>query len=517
MKPLRALCPLFVLVMAPLNPTFAQQCAGTPGTVDLAASPAWSGWGADIRNSRFQPASDAGLTPDRVSQLKLKWAFGIPDAKSVIGQPMIAGGRVFISGDNGKIYSLDSATGCTYWSFAAETNTRNSPTIGPAPGRPGRSVLYFADLKANVYALDAANGELLWKTAVDTHSRARITASPKLYEGRLYVGVSSFEEVGSSRPNYQCCTFRGSVAALDIASGRQIWKTYVIPETPKPTHKNSAGTQLWGPAGGGVWNSPTIDPKRHAIYVGTGDAYTEPAGKYTDAILALDMNSGKILWAAQDLGADAWIVGCDATPKPENCPKDLGPDYDFGASPILRDLPNGHSVLLGAQKSGMVWAHDPDRKGAVLWKVQTAEKPPAASGQLVWGGAADDQNAYFGMSSGGVVALSLASGERKWYASLDTPPGRKRGHDAALTVIPGVLFSNSWDGYVRALSTADGSVLWDYDTIKPYQTVNGVEAKGGSMGGPGPTVAGGMLFVGSGFVGVQNGVPGNTLLAFSAQ
>lgn len=482
---------------------------------DLTAGPAWSGWGADLQNSRFQPAKEAGLTANKVYRLNLKWAFGIPDAKSVIGQPMIAGGRVYISGDNHKIYSLDALTGCTYWSFTAEADTRNSPTIGPAPGRPGRSVLYFGDLKGKVYALDAANGEVLWKTSVDLHPRARITASPKLYEDRLYVGVSSLEEVGSSGPDYECCTFRGSVAALDIATGHEVWRTSVIPETLRPTRKNSAGTQLWGPAGGGVWNSPTIDVKRHVLYVGTGDAYTEPAGKYTDAILALDLDSGKIQWSVQDLGRDAWLVGCDVTPKPENCPKDLGPDYDFGASPILRDLPDGRSVLLAAQKSGMVWAHDPDRKGAVLWKVQTAEKPPAASGQLVWGGAADDQYAYFGLASGGVVALSLTTGERQWYASLPTAPGRKRGHEAALTVIPGLVFSNGWDGHVRAISSSDGRVLWGFDTMTPFDTVNEVEAKGGSMGGPGPVVAGGMLFVGSGYVGVQNGVPGNVLLAFS--
>src|SRR5690348_429230 len=224
-----------------------QPCPNNQAPGDPAAGPAWSGWGVDIQNSRFQTAHDAGLTADQAAHLKLKWAFGIPDAKAVIGQPMIAGGRVYISGDNGKIYSLDAATGCEYWSFRAETDTRNSPTIGPATGSTARSVLYFADLKANVYALNAANGELLWKANVETHPRARITASPKLYEGRLYVGVSSAEEVGSTRPDYQCCTFRGSVVALDAATGSQVWKTYIIPEEPKPTHKNSAGTQLWGP------------------------------------------------------------------------------------------------------------------------------------------------------------------------------------------------------------------------------------------------------------------------------
>jgi len=496
---------------------WAQQCANNPPLGDLAAKPAWSGWGADVRNTRFQPAKDAGLSPDQVSRLKLKWAFGIPDAKSVIGQPMVAGGRVFISGDTHTVYSLDAATGCQYWAFKAEDDVRNSPTIGPTPGRAGRSSLYFGDLKGNVYAIDAANGELLWKIVADSHPKTRITASPKLYEGRLYIGVSSLEEVGSADPGYQCCTFRGSVMAVDAGTGKQIWKTYTISDAAKPTRKNSKGTQLWGPAGGGVWNSPTIDVKRHALYVGTGDAYTEPAAKNTDSIMALDLNTGKILWSVQDLGGDAWIVGCDVNPRPENCPKNMGPDHDFGASPILRDLPNGHSVLIAGQKSGMVWAHDPDRQGAVLWKVQTSDKPAGFAGQIVWGGAADEQNAYFGLSSGGVVALGLADGARKWFAPLEPAAGKAAGRESALSVIPGVVFATGWDAVVHALSTADGHVLWEFDTAKPYQTVNKVAAKGGSMGGPGPTVAGGMLFVGSGFPGIQNGMPGNALLAFSTQ
>ena len=513
MKPSRAVW--FVLAFAGI--IWSQPCAGNPPLGDLAAKPAWSGWGADLLNSRFQPAKDAGLSPDQVAKLKLKWAFGIPDAKSVIGQPMIAAGRVFISGDTSTVYSVDAASGCQYWSFKAEADVRNSPTIGPVATRPGRSSLFFGDMKGNVYAVDAGNGELLWKIAADRHPKARITASPKFHEGRLYIGVSSLEEVGSSDPNYQCCTFRGSVLALDAATGKQLWKTYTITEEPKPIRKNSKGTQLWGPSGGGVWNSPTIDVKRHALYVGTGDAYTEPASKNTDSIMALDLATGKILWSVQDLGGDAWIVGCDASPKPENCPKEMGPDFDFGSSPILKNLPNGRSVLVAGQKSGLVWAHDPDRNGAVLWKTQTAEKAPSFAGQIVWGGAADDQNAYFGLSSGGVVALQLNDGARKWFAPLAPAAGRARGRESALSVIPGVVFSTGWDGVIRALSTADGRVLWTYDTAKPFETVNKVTAKGGSMGGPGPTIAGGMVYVGSGFPGIQNGMPGNVLLAFGIQ
>jgi polyvinyl alcohol dehydrogenase (cytochrome) len=516
MRRLAGLCKVLVW-MAPLGTAFAQQCTTNAPLGDLSAKPAWNGWGADIQNTRFQPAKDAGLTAAQVSNLKLKWAFGIPDAKSVIGQPMIAGGRVFISGNTKTVYSLDAVTGCQYWSFKAEEDVRNAPSIGPAPGRPGRNSLYFGDMKGNVYAVDAGNGELLWKVAADSHPKTRITASPKLYDGKLYIGVSSLEEVGSSNPSYECCTFRGSVLALDAGTGKQVWKTYTIAEAAKPTHKNSKGTQLWGPSGAGVWNSPTIDPKRHALYVGTGDSYTEPAAKTTDSIMALDLASGKILWSVQDLEGDAWIVGCDATPKPDNCPKALGPDFDFGSSPILKTLPNGHSVLIAGQKSGLVWAHDPDRKGAVVWKTSTADKAPSFAGQIVWGGAADDQNAYFGLSSGGVVAIGLADGVRKWFAALEPVAGRARGREAALSVIPGVVFSTGWDGVVHALSASDGKVLWQYDTVKPFETVNKVAAKGGSMGGPGPVVAGGTVFIGSGFPGIQNGTPGNVLLAFTPQ
>ena len=511
MKPL-------ILMVAASAAAWAQPCSSNSPAGDPGAGAAWNGWGVDLQNTRFQPAKDAGLTAEQVSALKLKWAFGIPDAKSMIGQPTIAGGRVFISGDTSTIYALDAATGCLYWSFKAAGDVRNAPTLASMPGRPGRTSLYFGDLKGNVYAVDGGNGELLWKVAADTHPRARVTASPKFHEGRLYIGVSSFEEVGSANPDYQCCTFRGSVLALDAGTGKQIWKTYTISEPAKPTHKNSKGTQLWGPAGGGVWNSPTIDVKRHALYVGTGDAYTDPAAKTTDSILALDLNTGKVLWSVQDLGGDAWIVGCEVTPRPENCPKNMGPDYDFGSSPILRDLPNGRSVLVAGQKSGLVWAHDPDRKGAVMWKVDTTtEKKPSFAGQIVWGGAADDQNAYFGLSSGGVVALQLSDGTRKWFAPLEPPKGRAAGREGALSAIPGVVFSTGWDGVVHALSAADGHVLWEYDTAKPFETVNKVEAKGGSMGGPGPTVAGGMVYIGSGFPGVQNGMPGNVLLAFGVE
>jgi polyvinyl alcohol dehydrogenase (cytochrome) len=235
--------------------------------------------------------------------------------------------------------------------------------------------------------------------------------------------------------------------------------------------------------------------------------------------MALDMDSGKVLWTVQDTPNDAWIAACWPPNISDNCPSPLGPDYDFGASPILRTLPDGHRLLIAGQKSGTVWAHDPDDGGTLKWKIALAPTPATDQGEIVWGGAADGQAAYFGLNSGGVVALGLTDGSKKWFAPLPSAPGLEKHHaqSGPLSVIPGVVFSGGWDGVIRALSTDDGRVLWQYDTVKTFETVNGVPAKGGSMGAAGPIVAGGMLFVPSGYVGVQNGMPGNVLLAFSPQ
>jgi len=493
-------------------------CSSNPPLGDIAAKSSWNGWGNDpTSNARFQPAKAAGLTAAQVPQLKLKWAFGFPGVEQTYGQPTVAGGRVFIGVDSGAVYSIDAATGCVYWSYQADASVRTAINIGPVKGHGATTQgVSFGDVRANVYMLDAATGKLLWRVKVEDHPVARITGAPTLYEGRLYVPVSSSEErAGGLSSVYPCCTFRGSVVALEANTGKQIWKTYTVPEAPKRAGQTSKGITIWTSNGGAVWNSPTVDAKRHALYIGTGDAYTPPAESTTDAIMALDMASGKILWAHQDTENDAWLSGCGSQNSVENCPKDLGPDYDFGASPVLRNLPGGHRVLVAGQKSGMVWGHDPDQEGTVLWKTQLVTK--LALGMITFGGAADDQSAYFGLRTGAVAALRLTNGEKEWSTPVPGPstPG-PRGETAALTAIPGVIFSNSWEGVVRAFSSEDGHLLWEYNTVRDFETVNGVKAKGGSMAAPGPTIVDGTVFVGSGYT-FAAGIPGNVLLAFAAQ
>lgn len=501
----------------------ANRCTVNPPLGDPSAGPAWNGWGSDVMNTRFQAARAAGLSADQVPHLKLKWAFGFPNGAETWGQPTIAAGRVFVGSDNSYVYSLDAATGCVYWSFQAQAAVRTAISIGPVKGQGSAEyAVYFGDGRANAYGVNAATGELLWKAHVEDHPLARITGAPQLYNGRLYVPVSSEEEGISINVHYPCCTFRGNVVALDANTGRQIWKSYVIPEKPRPTRKNSAGTQLWGPGGAAIWSSPTIDVKRRVLYVGTGDAYTAPAAPTSDAIVAFALDTGKIRWVFQDTKNDTWMSGCaPERPTESNCPEDLGPDYDFAASPILRTLPDGRQVLVAGSKGGNVLGLDPGRKGALLWKTVLPEKPPAASGIILFGGAADEQTAYFALNQiGGMAAVQLATGKRRWFTPLapaDIPGAPPLpGASAAVTSIPGVVFSGGWDGVLHALSTADGHVLWEYNTVREFTTVNGVAAKGGSMGAPGPTVAGGMLFVDSGYAR-GNGLPGNVLLAFAAE
>jgi len=493
-------------------------CPGNPALADPSSMPAWNGWAVDVTNSRFQQTQDARLTPEQVPRLKLKWAFGYPNGVSASGQPTIVSGRVFVGTDIGYVYSLDAATGCVYWSFKANGLVRNAITIGPVQGHgSSKFAAYFGDAHSNVYAVDAHNGELLWMKHAEDHFTARITAAPTLHDGRIYVPVSSSEEWSGSTLDYPCCTFRGSVLALDANTGQQIWKTYTIAEAPKPTRKNAKGVQLWAPAGASVWNSPTVDHKAHAIYFGTGDSETEPAAKTSDAVMALDLNTGKVLWVFQAQENDAFMGGCSGPNRTENCPSSQGPDLDIGNSPILRTLPDGRRILLAATKNGNVFALDPDRKGALRWKGNIADNSKGLNG-VMWGGAADEQNAYYGLSRGGVVALRLATGERLWFNPLAKTTGSGRmGQLAAVSVIPGVVFTGGFDGRLDALSAGDGHVLWEFDTAREFITVNKISAKGGTMAAPGPTIAGGMVFAGSGYGVFGTDQPGNVLLAFSAQ
>ena len=495
------------------------RCAASPPLADPASSPAWRGWSPTVTNTRFQPAQQAGLTAEQVPKLSLKWAFGFPDATSAWSQPTVAGGRVFVGSQNGTVYSLDAKSGCIYWTFTAQSGVRTALSFGPREVSSGYAV-YFGDTGANVYALDAATGRELWSRKLDGHPYARITGSPTLYLDTLLVPVSSMEETAASQPGYECCRFRGSLNALDVKTGAVIWKTYMSAE-PQPAGKNAAGVALWGPSGVGIWSAPTIDVKRGLVYVGTGNTYSAPAQPTADAIVAFDLKSGAIRWIRQLTAGD--IFGCRAGSA--NCGEKAGPDFDLGTPPMLVTRPDGRDIIVAAQKSGNAFAIDPDKDGAILWQYHAGEG--SIWGGIQWGAAVDGDRAYFPVSDirtpkpGGLHAVGLITGERAWYVP---PPPLKcatgTGCSAALisapTLIPGVLFSGSNDGALRAHSTKDGSVIWEFDTNREFETLNGVRAGGGAIQGPGPTIVGGMLYLNSGY-GDHLGRPGNVLLAFEIQ
>lgn len=498
------------------------RCASNPPLQKAAKRPAWNGWGVDPQNTRFQSAAAAGLSAADVPKLKLKWAFGLPNSTSAYAQPSMMFGRVFIGADTGYIYALDANTGCVHWSFNAGRAVRTAMAIGrvKVPGSSGYAV-FFGDRQANVYAVDAHSGKLLWTAHPEENFTARVTAAPTYYDGRIYVPMSSFEEFSAATPTYECCKSLGGVAALDANTGKKLWLTHVVPDLPRPTHKNSLGVQQWGPAGGAVWNSPTVDPVRHAVYFGTGDATTYPAIDTSDAVMALNMDTGKVLWSHQVHRNDSFLVGCGDR-RTENCPKVVGPDWDIPASPVLKTLPDGSRRIIVVTKPGDVLALDPDKHGALVWRMNVfgpvigdgpAPKGMSTAG-IFWGAAINDRTAYFGLTRGGIGALDITAGKMLWTNPLNTD--KQVSYASATTAFPGVVLQGSSDGRVQAVSTTDGKLLWSFETMREFDTVNEVKAHGGSISAPGPIVADGIVLVGSGYA-ILGGTPGNVLLAFSAQ
>ncbi len=501
----------------------------------------WNGWSTTITNSRFQNAAAAGLSAADLRSVKLKWAFNLGSVSEARSQPAVIGDYVFIGAGTGILYALDAGSGCTFWEFRAASAIRGGAAIGDAGSTPA---VFFADTAATVYAVNAQTGQLLWKVRPVDHFAAIATATPRYYNGVVYQGFSSFEEVLAGDPKYQCCTFRGSLVALEAATGERLWQTFTIPEAAKPTGTSAAGAQRNGPSGAGVWSTPTIDERLGALYVATGDNYSDPPTNTSDAVLAMDLKTGKLLWSVQLTKNDAFNNAC-GMPTPGNCPETHGADYDFGQPPILLNLGAGKRVLVIAQKSGIAHALDPDAQGSdgqrkILWQTRVGNGGPFGGSQ--WGSASDDSRVYVAVSDlglgvvadakspngfrlvldpkkgGGLYALDPGTGKIVWSAQA-TPcaPERKDcspAQSAAVTVIPGIVFSGSVDGHLRAYSTETGKVLWDTDTAREFSTVNGKAAHGGSLDVAGPAVVNGMIFVNSGY-GQWGGMPGNVLLAFS--
>ncbi len=481
----------------------------------------WASWGVDSGNARYQ--QDPGFSAADIARLKVKWVFGYP-GDTVDGQPTITSGRLFVSSRFGWVFSLDAKTGCTYWSFEPEGGVRTAVVIGALPAgaraaKGAKFAAYFTTESGFLHAVDAETGKLLWKTRVGDHLVIRISGSPLLYNGRLYQGISTQEELATRDPKYVCCTSRGTLVALDAVTGKIIWKGYTIDE-PKPIGTSTSGTPQFGPAGGTIWTTPTVDAKRNMIYANTGNSFSQVSTDGANAVVAFDLTTGARRWVMQALADDNWCGD-----KKELCPK-TGPDMDMNGSPILTALGNGKQILLAGVKTGEAFGLDPDQDGKVIWH----QKPmPRGNG---WGYSAGDNNFYVN-GRGGLAALDAATGEQRWLIPppkepvCSWQPAQITGVSAmfvaankctssqmaATAAMPGAVFSGSTDGHIRAYRATDGAIVWDFDTGRTWEGVNGVKATGGSFNYTPVAIADGALYVTSGSGGHDQ--PGNALIVFS--
>lgn len=505
----------------------------------LAGLTDWSGWGHDVLNSRFNPFSE-NLNSHTVSKLQVKWAFVFPDATAASSQPAVVGANLYVGGWNGKFYALNANTGKEKWSFDTATVTGQLPA-GTNAVRDGAVVaegkVYFGDYIGNFYALDTKTGALAWVSHLDSHPTARITSSPVYWNNRIYVGVASGEELYAASPLYPCCTFRGSLIALDAKTGATVWRYSTIDQAAQQTGVNPSGTPQYGPSGAGVWSSPAIDPIHNLLFFDTGNNYSNPATDKSDAIIALDLATGQEKWHNQLTPNDSWNVSCVLATG--NCPAvDPVDDYDLGASPniFFANIHGRPTELIGAgQKSGIYHALDA-LTGKIIWQTNLKTNFTTAiggQGGIQWGASWDGRRLYVATNQanpGSLSALDPATGKVLWNTSnpadgcttggaTTDPADCVLAMPSAVTTIPGVAFEGGWDGKFRAFDTNTGKILWQYDTIRSYTGTNGITGTGGSINGGGAVVANdGMVYLNSGYHPyIQGGIGGNVLLAFSTK
>jgi polyvinyl alcohol dehydrogenase (cytochrome) len=506
------------------------RCRGPATDFDFGLPPPFSGWGLDPANTRYVDSRTAGLSAGNIAGLRLKWAFGVDGAIRMASQPTLAGGAIYVGAQDGNVYALDRESGCLRWQFQASAEVRTGIVVSPwkSGDSTARPDIYFGDVIGNVYAVDAMSGSLLWKDHVDPHPSATLTAAPVLHGERLYIAVSSIEEGVSGK--YDCCTFRGSIVAYQAGSGARLWQSYLLPKA-KFRGTNSSGEKMYGPSGIAVWGAPAIDEQRGVMYFGTGDSYTSPAPNLSDAIVAMRLDTGRIVWSYQATRHDAWNVGCMLKDKP-NCPRENGPDHDFGTAAILATDTRGRARVFAGQKSGWVYAVDP-ANGRLLWKTRVGRG--GLMGGVYFGLAtrgdqlfvpvndATDGSEHDEAAKPGLYALDVGTGKELWAAPIGAQACKDRGTQCApgiaapVTATDDLVFTGAGDGRIRVYSTQSGQKLWQYDTTPSVVTVGGGSAHGGSVGGgAGPVVQGGTLIVESGY-GFAGRIPGNVMLVFEVQ
>ena len=501
------------------------------------ARPRVATWGLDPRNSRYQ--SNSSIRASNVDTLELAWALGLPETAEVRSQVVVTDDTVFASSVGGHLFALNRENGCIKWHRQPAAVIRTSLTLAEVNGQPALvfggatkdSVpmrLSLVDFGQAVFAVDPASGKVIWSRDVALFRGTILTGGIVQHDGKLLVPLSAMGVGFGGDANYECCKSHGAVRALDANTGQILWTTRMTPEA-KPTYKNSLGVQQWGPSGASVWTTPAIDAKRNLLYVGTGQNSSSPASAMSDAIVAMDIDSGDIRWVYQGTVGDAFNSACLFGGP--NCPKENGPDLDFGASAVLARTAKGDDIVLAGQKSGVVHALNPD-DGELLWRTRVS--PGSALGGVHWGLALSGSTLIVPINDPvpapgverrpGVYALNVDTGKLEWsYAAQPVcDSGFSQGapwpdcpytFSAAPSTANDLAFVGSLSGIAYAFDVNTGQVVWEFDTARTFESVNGIPAVGGSIDAPGMVAAGDMLFVGSGYAMFGEN-PGNALLAF---
>lgn len=547
----RGLIAIYLAGSAPADEWIAQHGCHAPATGDRTEYV--TDWGLGAHNRRFVPAARAGIGRHNAADLELAWSLAFPRVTDMRSQPAIIGDTMYFGDKTGKVYAIDRTRGCIRRHTEVLSGIRSAITVATLGN--GRQLLVFADSMASIYALDPDTLETVWQQAARLYETSVITGSISYYNDRLFVPVSSYEVAVSGSPDHVCCKSHGGVIALDASNGEELWQWHGTADATVQG-QNSAGKDIYGPSGVSVWSTPTVDARRNRIYIGTGENLSHPATATSDAIVALDMDTGQQAWLFQALAGDAWNAAC--LNGGANCPSDAGGDFDFGASVILAELPDGGELLLAGQKSGDVFALDPD--GVMVWhrRVSNAAIGPdlartTTNGGVHWGMALAGQRLLVAAADPervrpdyvpkpGLHALNLADGEVLWFRPVtrgcaipeENKPlvglqnmraGKKveldeqyrcsfyYGLSAALLATDELVFSAGLDGRIRAFDIATGELLWQAATASPFAADNGVSGHGGAIDVSGQVVADGWLYVQSGY-SMFGQLPGNMLLAY---
>ena len=499
-------------------------CEGARTQFDLTQAPVFQNWGLNAQASHFMPPAIAHITNKNIASLELDWAFAYPDATRARSQPALGAGALYVGSQSGLVYAFDMETGCTRWQFQASSEVRNGLTLESwdPTAESFDPLLFFGDLTGNQYAVEALTGELRWEKRVDDHSAATLTAAAELSDGVLYVPVSSLEEGAAIAAGYPCCSFRGAIVALDARSGDELWRRHFIPPAQR-SGANAAGTEQYGPSGVPIWAGMAMDEDH--LYIATGDDYSGEGSETSDAIVALDKVSGRTVWVRQARFGDVWNGSCENV-DPVNCPNDNGPDYDYGAGPVISVDSKGRRIILAGDKGGVVTAMLAET-GESLWKTKVGRGGVVAG--INFGLAAYDGKVFVPISDvpdgrvydeparPGVYALNVDNGEYVWRAPAGKDvcngrPGCNPGYSAAISVTEDYVLAGSNEGWLRAFDINNGQVLWEFDTTDAFTAVDGRTARGGSIGGgQAPLVVGDRLILNSGYA-FAGKMPGNALL-----